>query len=699
MKFDSEGTRVAVDIGGTFTDVTVVESRGGIIKLGKSLTTPDQLSDGVMDALDVAEVDLSDVSLIVHGSTITINALIERKGADTALVTTRGTRDVYEIGRANRPDSYNLRFKKHAPLVPREWVVEAHERLSAEGEVVDELTPEEIQRVADAVGSLGVEAVAVVSLHSYREPAHEKRLRDGIASAHPELYITASHTISREYREYERTSTAVANAYVGPRVSAYLRELDERLRASGFGGELLLMQSAGGLCDVGTAMENCIQLMESGPAGGVVGVAALSEQLDLGDAIALDMGGTTAKACVVTEGGAALASDYFVGGYNEGLAIRTPVIDIKEIGTGGGSIAWVDGGEGLRVGPRSAGASPGPVCFGRGGEEPTITDAHAVLGRLGERSLISGRMTLDVDSAKEVIERRVGKPLGLSAYRAAVGIVAVANAAMANAVRAVTLNRGLDPRAFALVAYGGAGPLHAVEVARELGMDKVVVPPSPGHFSARGMLMADLRRDYAQTDFATTSGVTTGELREVFAALEKDGLEWFAQRGVGLSAVNAVRSVDMRYVGQEHTVNVPCTISFLADTDIADLKSRFDEMHDRLFSHSAPAEVAEFVTFRSSLVSPLPKTQFAHAEGDSDSTAPPAMPERAVYLGNEEGVVDIPVWWRIRLATGTEIQGPAIVQEEATSTYLPSGASAVVGSAGELLISVGSNKMGGTWNA
>lgn len=698
MKIDSEATRVAVDIGGTFTDVTVVEPRGGTIKLGKSLTTPDRLSDGVMDALDVAGVDLSDVSLIVHGSTVTINALIERKGARTALVTTRGTRDVYEIGRANRPDSYNLRFKKHSALVPREWIVEAHERLSAEGDVVHELTPEEVQRVANVIGSLEVEAVAVVSLHSYREPAHEKRLRDGIASAHPDLYLTASHTISREYREYERTSTAVANAYVGPRVSAYLRELEERLRGSGFGGELLLMQSAGGLCDIGTTVENCIQLMESGPAGGAVGVAALSKQLDLGEAIALDMGGTTAKACVVTQGGAALASDYFVGGYNEGLAIRTPVIDITEIGTGGGSIAWVDGGDGLRVGPRSAGASPGPVCFSRGGEEPTITDAHAVLGRLGERSLISGRMTLDVDSAREVIERRVGKPLGLSAHRAAAGIVAVANAAMANAVRAVTLNRGLDPRAFALVAYGGAGPLHAVEVARELGMEKVVVPPSPGHFSARGMLMADLRRDYAQTDFATTSGITTGEMREVFAALEKEGVEWFAQRGVDPSGVDAVRSVDMRYVGQEHTVNVPCTVTFRSESDIAGLKSRFDQIHDRLFSHSAPAEDAEFVTFRSSLVSPLPKTPFAHAEGDADPTVSPTMPDRAVYLGDEKGVVDIPVWWRGRLVADTTIPGPALVQEEATSTYLPSGASATVGSAGELIISVGTDNEGGSSN-
>lgn len=690
MQINADGIRVAVDIGGTFTDATVFHPSTGTISVGKSLTTPGDLADGVANALEVSGVALADVALVMHGSTVAINALIERKGASTVLVTTRGIRDVYEIGRANRPDSFNPFFRKHRPLVSRDHILEADERLSAWGEVVQELTGTELDRLVTAIDDLGAEAVAIMFLHSYREPKHEELLKQAILREHPSLFVTASHEITREYREYERTSTTAANAYVGPLVSGYLAELEQRLADSGFAGELLLMQSAGGLYDVASAKQNCIQLLESGPAGGVVGTSALCRQLDLERAIAFDMGGTTTKACVVAEGEASLAPDYFVGGYNDGLAIRIPVLDIKEIGTGGGSIAAADDAGALSVGPTSAGALPGPACYGRGGTQPTITDAHAVLCHFGEDSLLSGEMKLDVAAARAAIDEGVATPLGLDTDAAAAGILAIANVAMANAVRAVTLDRGFDPRDFVLIAYGGAGPLHAVAVARELAIERVIVPPSPGHFSARGMLMGDLRREYVVTRFMPLASTGPAQLGSLFEELETPGHRWFAERGVADSEVSSLRAVEMRYFGQEHTVTVQVEESDVTGgEDLGELKRRFDQVHERLYGHNAPDEQAELVTFRTSLVAALPKLRFTHREGSAGGSGARPIVRRAI-LDIDEGPVDVHVWPRESLDPGAKVEGPAVVQEVATTTIIPSGTTAVVGSSGELVITVGS---------
>ena len=374
--------RIGVDIGGTFTDVVVFDEAKGSLALAKALSTPAELAKGVQEGLGKAAIPLHAVSLLIHGSTIVVNAIIERKGAKTALVTTQGFRDVYEIGRINRPESFNLRFRKHRPLVPREDIFEIPERMLADGSELTPLDEQAAWKVAQIIKEEGFEAVAVLFLHSYRAPQHEIRMCEILRDADPNLFISASHELSREYREYERTSTVAANAYVGPNVNQYLGDLERRLRNDGFGGSLMIMQSNGGLSEVGTARRQCIQMMESGPAGGVVGTMALCEALDLAAAIAFDMGGTTAKASVIRRGEPSLSPDYFIGGYNEGLAIRIPVLDIVEVGTGGGSIAWLDEGGGLHVGPRSAGAEPGPASYGRGGSEPTITDANVVLGRL-----------------------------------------------------------------------------------------------------------------------------------------------------------------------------------------------------------------------------------------------------------------------------------------------------------------------------
>ena len=524
--------RVAVDIGGTFTDVVLFDEATQSLELAKTLSTPAELARGVLDGLSKAAVRFHEITTLIHGSTVVINAVIERRGAKTALVTTKGFRDVYEIGRINRPESFNPRFRKHRPLVPREDIFEITERMLADGSVRTPLDEEEAREVARIIKEDGFEAVAVLFLHSYRAPEHELRMCEILRETDPKLFVSASHELSREYREYERTSTVAANAYVGPKVSQYLADLEKRLQENKFGGNLMIMQSNGGLSDVEVARRQCIQMMESGPAGGVVGTMALCEMLDLNAAIAFDMGGTTAKACVIRRGEPSLSPDYFIGGYNEGLAIRIPVLDIVEVGTGGGSIAWLDEGGGLHVGPRSAGAEPGPASYGRGGSEPTVTDANVILGRLSPERFLGGEMRLDRAAAERALDHKVAKPLSVTLERAAAGMLQVATAAMANAVRHVTLVRGLDPRDFTLDAYGGGGPLHAASVAKELSITKIIIPNAPGHFSAVGMLMADLRRDYVQTLFERMDDLEMFQLEDQFQKLEAEGRRALEASGI-----------------------------------------------------------------------------------------------------------------------------------------------------------------------
>ncbi|WP_281690375.1 hydantoinase/oxoprolinase family protein [Pseudonocardia thermophila] len=502
---------VAVDIGGTFTDIAVHDPGTGRVSFHKVLSQRADLVAGVLQGIDDCEAGTESIAMLVHGSTIVINALVERDGAHTALVTTAGFRDVYEIGRINRPESFNLAFRKHRPLVPRSRIFEVTERMRHDGTVHTPLDENQARAVAQRLHDLQVEAVGIVFLHSYADPTHEERmaeiLREGCG---PDIFVTRSSELSREYCEFERTSTTAANAYVGPRVSGYLTDLQHRLDERGFRGELMLMQSNGGLCDVSTASRQCIQMVESGPAGGVRGTVELSRQLGLDRTIYFDMGGTTAKACVVRDGQADLSAQYFVGNYAEGLPVRVPVLDIVEIGTGGGSIAWLDEANGLRVGPRSAGAHPGPACYGAGGTLPTVTDAHVVLGHLSPTRFLNGRMPLDVDAAHHAIREHVGEPLGLDVVTAAHGILAIANAAMANAVRAVTTERGLDPRDFTLVAAGGAGPMHAVDVAVELGIGRVLVPRHP----ARSPPSACSPRTCGATTSAPISSGSTTPIRQ-----------------------------------------------------------------------------------------------------------------------------------------------------------------------------------------
>jgi N-methylhydantoinase A len=681
--------RIAVDIGGTFTDVTVFDESTGDIRLGKALSTPSNLVDGIMAAMARVTDSPADVDLIIHGSTIVINAILQRRGARTALVTTQGFRDVYEIGRINRPESFNLFFRKHRPLVPRDLIFEVTERFLADGTEEQPLDEAAARAIAGRIRELALESTAILFLHSYRTPEHEMRMREILEEEMPGLFVTASHELSREYREYERTSTVAANAYVGPIVSRYLGDLEQRLSDDGFHGGLMIMQSSGGLTDVETARRQCVQMMESGPAGGVVGSIAICDALSLDEAICFDMGGTTAKACVVRRGSPDLSPDYFVGGYNEGLAIRIPVLDIKEVGTGGGSIAWIDAGGALHVGPESAGAEPGPVCYGRGGDRPTVTDADVALGRIAADQFLGGEMRLDADTAMRTIEGQVAAPLGLTTQRAASGILAIAVSSMANAVRAVTTERGLDPRDFTLIAYGGGGPLHALAVARELAIGRVIVPQAPAHFSALGMLMADLRRDYVLTHFQRLADLSLAELEADYQELERQGLS--ALQGLRISPEQVVfeRAADMRYVGQEHAVAVPIPSSVADESARAEIKRAFDEAHQVRFSHSAPEEPAELVSLRVSVIGRLNKPELPRIpEGEAEPPSAARRPDRSVTLDDHDHPVTCAVYDRAELLAGNVIDGPAIIEEAASSTLLGKGDRAVVDTYGHLVIQV-----------
>ncbi|HEX7230413.1 MAG TPA: hydantoinase/oxoprolinase family protein [Candidatus Binatia bacterium] len=680
--------RVAVDIGGTFTDVVVFDEANGSLSLAKALSTPTELARGVLEGLHKARVRLADVSTLIHGSTVVVNAIIERQGAKTALVTTKGFRDVYEIGRINRPESFNPRFRKHRPLVPREDIFEVTERRLADGSVRTPFDEQEAQEVARIIKEEGFEAVAVLFLHSYRAPEHEIRMCEILRAAEPKLFLSASHELSREYREYERTSTVAANAYVGPKVSQYLGDLESRLQDEKFTGSLMIMQSNGGLSDVEMARRQCIQMMESGPAGGVVGTMAICELLDLDAAIAFDMGGTTAKACVIRRGEPSLSPDYFIGGYNEGLAIRIPVLDIVEVGTGGGSIAWLDEGGGLHVGPRSAGAEPGPASYARGGSEPTVTDANVILGRLSPERFLGGEMRLDQTAAETALRQRLAQPLNVSLQRAAEGMLQVANSAMANAVRHVTLERGLDPRDFTLVAYGGGGPLHAGSVAKELSIGRIIIPNAPGHFSAFGMLMADLRRDYVQTLFERMDDLEMFQLEDQYKKLEAEGRAALDASGIPSDRIVFERAADMRYVGQEHAVAVRMPANVGDESARAEIKRLFDEAHELRYSHSAPEESADIVSLRVSAIGRLGKPQFPRiAAGEK---IPPSAARRGTrtVIFEAAGALQAAVFDRAKLLANNVITGPAIIEETASTTVIEPGDLVTVNEYGHLVMEI-----------
>jgi N-methylhydantoinase A len=677
---------VGVDIGGTFTDLFAVDSASGQVYEAKSLTTPHDLSEGVFACLEKASISAAAVGTLVHGSTVAINIAIERTGARSALVVTQGTRDVYTIGRGNRPDAYNPFFKRPQPLIPRSLTFEVSERKLASGDTLTALAEDHANAIAEQVQSAGVDAVAVCFLHSYADPEHEELMGRVLRAALPEAHVSLSNEIVREYREYERMSTTALNAYIGPRASEYLSQIEGGLAEREFTGRFLVMQSNGGVMSPETARRTPVAMMESGPVGGVIASVHVGEAMGFQDVITFDMGGTTAKSSLILGAEPTIAHGYHIGGYASGHPAMLPVVDIVEVGAGGGSIAWIDDVGSLKVGPRSAGADPGPICYRRGGTEPTVTDANVVLGRIGAESFLGGEMALDAAGARTGIEQRLGR-LGLSLTEAAIGIVRLAVANMVLAVRGVSVERGYDPRDFVLMAQGGNGPLHAVEIARELSIPTVVVPRLPAIFSAVGMLMADLRHDYVQTHYTGLADAELPELASMFEELVGLGSERLRSEAVAEDAQTFERSLDLRYAGQEFALSIPVDPAELRAGDKAAIRARFDAAHQQRYGYATPEEEVEMVNLR------------VVAKGARERPVLPSVPaagddalvgRRSVWFADPAAPVDCAVYARDRLRVGDVVSGPAVIEEHSSTTLLWPGDEARVADGEELVVSVGS---------
>jgi N-methylhydantoinase A len=677
---------IALDIGGTFTDLVAFDLANGAIHHAKSSTTPYDLSVGIRETLTKSRLDIAATDTFIHGSTVAINTAIERTGARTALLVTQGMRDVYRIGRGNRPEAYNFLFKRPEPYVTRDLTFEIVERLNAAGEVVVAFDAEGAAKLADRLDGAGIEAVAVCLIHSWANPDHEVAAGEILRARSPAAFSSLSHEILREYREYERISTTVLNAYVGPRVSRYLNDLETLLASLGFGGQLLIMQSNGGSMSPATAKRVPVATMESGPVGGIIAAAEITRDLGFENVIAFDMGGTTAKVSLVKNHVPDIAQGYYVGGATTGHPVMYPVVDIVEVGAGGGSIAWLDEVGGLKVGPRSAGGHPGPVCYGQGGTEPTVTDANVALGRLSPGRFLGGEMPLDVEAARAAIRSRIADPLGLSVNEAAIGIIKIAVAEMSLAVRTVSVARGHDPRDFAMVGFGGAGPVHAAEIARELHIPTLVIPRVPGHFSAFGMLLADLRHDYVRTYYRPLADCDLRAIEDIFGVMIEEGRALLATEGAAAADMSFRCYLDMRYVGQEFPIQTPIDLADLKKREREALRVAFDRMHDSRFGHQAPNEAVEVVNLRLTAIGRRQRLSFPDVVQRASAAAPT---RRNIVMTDPAHPMSCLVYERDALAAGETISGPASIAEYASTTLLFDGDTATVAPSGELIIRIG----------
>jgi N-methylhydantoinase A len=673
---------VAIDIGGTFTDLLGFDETTQRFVQAKSLSTPAQLVNGIIDCLRKSGIEAGAIDDLIHGSTVAINTLIERKGARTGLVVTRGTRDVYIIGRGNRPEAYNLLFHKHRPLVSRRLTCEIEERVLASGEVYRPLNRASIREACSRLAAEGVEAVAICFLHSYVNPEHERVAGEMIHDAMPDAYLSLSHEILREYREFERMSTTVVNAYIGPKVGGYVKGLKASLGEIGFRGNLSIMRSNGGVMTPEIATQRPVAMMESGPVGGIIASAQVGLALGFKNVISFDMGGTTAKASLVRDGEPTLAPGYYVGGYASGHPVMLPMIDVVEVGAGGGSIAWIDEIGALKVGPQSAGADPGPICYMGGGTEPTITDANVVLGRLDPENFLGGQMKLDPESAARGIAEKIAKPLKMGTVAAAEAIVEIAISKMSLAVREVSVEKGYDPRDFALVASGGAGPLHIVAIARELHIPTVIVPLFPSHFSALGMLVADERHDFIRTYYSDLANVDFAKLVEIHEEMREQARASLRHNRKAEEQI----ALDLRYAGQEFTLSVPVTLAQLKGARGDAIRAVFDALYEHRYAHHSAEEPVEMVNMRLGVIGKRPKLRFPRL---GRGQAPRASHHREVYFSDVKRPVRCPVYERMSLKAGARVSGPAIVQELGTTTVLFRNDRCTVSPSGELIIQVG----------
>ena len=675
-------TFVGTDIGGTFTDVVVFDSATRDISFGKALTTYADLVEAVADGIVQASGSIPAIDILKHGTTQVINTLLERSGANAALITTAGFRDVLEVGRAGRPLPFDLHYSRSAPLVSRSQRYEVRERIGGDGSIVTPLDVDQLQALADAITEAGIEAVAVSFLNSFRNPVHEQLAVQLLREWLPQCYVTCGSDLSREWFEYERTSTAVANAYIGPSTERYIDRFESRLAADGFDGRFLVMASNGGVITPERARSEPVALVESGPIGGCIGAEAFARALGVKQMIAFDMGGTTAKCALVNDYTFELQPVYYVGGYEYGLPLRTPVLDIVEVGIGGGSIAHVDEFGQLGVGPRSARSEPGPACFGRGGLEATVTDANVALGRIGSGRFLNGALALDRDKAIEALTRNITQPLGYNDFApAASGILSLANAKMATALREISVERGHDVRNFSLFAFGGGGPLHGVSLARELRIKQIIVPPEPGNFSAIGMLLADARADELHTYRAELDEALAPELSAKIGELQEAASRQL-RIDFGVSSVEFEHQMELRLKGQRHSVK----IRFEPENTVAEIVATFHQAYAATYGLSAEGRPIELIGLRvSSFAQTLQPALESFHRIRSGRRAEPASTRRVFHAEIQEWL-STPIFSRYDLQIGTRLQGPAVIEEFGSTTVIGPGERLSVGTFGEMVI-------------
>jgi N-methylhydantoinase A len=671
--------RIGVDIGGTFTDVALVDEATGRIGIAKVPTTPRNLAQGVLAALSAAmgrhNISAADVGLLSHATTVVTNTVLEGKGARAALVTTRGFRDVLELRRSARGSLYDLFQDPPATLIPRRRRFEITERVGADGRIVEPLAEDEVEGLLAALREARAQSVAVCLLFSFLNPEHERWLGRRLRAGLPGVAIYLSSEVLPEVKEFERTSTTAVCAYVGPVLASYLERLEEATRKQGL-PPLYVMASNGGIMQADEAVAVPVVAVESGPAAGVVAASLLARQTRFANLISFDMGGTTAKASLIREGRYETTPEYEVGGgasgsrwmHGAGHPIRVPVIDLAEVSAGGGSIAWLDRAGALRVGPRSAGADPGPVCYGRGGGEPTVTDCNLLLGYLDRGSLLGGDLPIDAGAAEAAVRRGLAEPLGVDVRTAAAAVIDVVNHAMAEALKIVSLQRGHDPREFVLAAFGGAGPLHAAALAEELSMAEILCPPVPGAFSALGLIGTDLKRDYVRTVYTTTAKADPAAIEAAFAALKREGAAMLDRAGTAPDRRRFLRAVDARYERQSYELTVPLSRPLFDRDALDEVAESFHERHRLTYGHDNRAEPVQLVSVRLTAIGAIPPLGVREVPALA-GTDPLEGRREAWFRGH--GAVTAGVYARERMPAGFAVAGPAVIESLESTILVP----------------------------
>jgi N-methylhydantoinase A len=691
---DDKFYRLGCDIGGTFTDFVLLNDRTGEIQINKCLTTPGDPSDAVEHGIKEMEQKTSGfvrkLDEVIHGTTLVINSIIERKGAKAGLITTKGFRDVLELGREIRYAPYDIFAEFPKPLIPRRFRLEVDERLRSDGTVLKPLDPEEARKVVHKLIEMGVESIAVCLLNSFENPAHELMIKEIIQEESPDVSISISYEVLPQIREYERTSTTVTNAYVKPLTAMYLSRLSKRLESIGSGGKLFIMLSSGGITSVETAVEFPVRIIESGPTAAVISGQYYGKLFDIPEMFCFDMGGTTAKSCLIQGGVASVVPTFEVGRVQRfmkgsGLTIQVPVVDLMEIGAGGGSIAKVSKMGTLQVGPESSGADPGPICYGRGGTEPGVTDADLLLGYLDENYFLGGEMKLDKEAARIGIEEKIAKPLDVPFMQAVWGIHDLINETMAAAAKTHIAEKGGNPKIVTVAAFGGAGPVHAYGLAKKLGAPKLIVPPNAGVGSALGFFTAPRAFDLVRSHKVSLDAAGFGEIEEIFKEMEAEGVRTLQKSGTA-EDITFDRSVDVRFIGQGSETNIPIPESNFTSVKKKDVRKRFDEIYEKLYGRTYPDSPVEFINFRVRASLPERLLKLPKMGKKAGSLDDAVKGRRQAYSGIAKDFIPYTVYDRYKLFTGAEFRGPAIIEERESTVIAGEDASISVDEYGFLWI-------------